>query len=339
MRLEIGDADFLKLDKRLFRAVAYMLLQTIGDMEEETPAAPSAPSVAQAATATATGANNAVASVAANTSMIPPAPTVLAPVSNLPPPPPPPPASSPVPPPPPPPPPVDLEGEDDDDSEEGGTVIQGNFPLTGSVPPPPPPPPPPVSGTAPANTAATNTTTGSTQAATGAAGATGVVSAEVDSAGMPYDARIHQKGKGKKKDGTWKLIKGIDQGVVQAVTAELAAKRATTQVPLPPNGNSVLMPPVPPPPPVSGVPAPPAGSSAPVPPPPVAAAGPVGASPYRAFLDKVTELTRQNKITPAKVSEICQRHGAPSLSALTTMQHLIGDIDASVDATVAGLMA
>jgi hypothetical protein len=235
----------------------------------------------------------------------------------------------------PPPPPLHLEGEDDDDNgEEGGNVLQGNFSLTGSIPPPPPPPPPALVTTA----AALPSLTGP-DLATGAAAVAGVVSAEYDSAGMQYDARIHQKGKGKKKDGTWKLIKGIDQAVVQAVTAELAAKRTTTQVPLPPNGNTVPVPPLPPVPAPPGVPAPPAATGAPVPVPPVPAVGAVGASPYRAFLDKVTELTRANKITAAKVSEICQRHGAPSLSALTSMQHLISDIDASIDATVLGLMA
>jgi hypothetical protein len=374
MRLELDDADFIRLNKPQFRAVALMLLHMIGDVkEEEEPAAttltvtgpqpgsinpPLAPSAVPSHDANGKE-NGAWVPSAAHGGMVhtpaplpppppPPVPTVTtatAPAIStatstsafaiVPPPPPPPPprdliSSGVIPPPPP------LEGEDDDenDGEEGGNVLQGNFPLTGSVPPPPPP-----SGTG-ANTAGVPLPPTSTPA-TGAAGASGVVSApEYDSAGMQYDARIHQKAKGKKKDGTWKLIKGVDSAVVQAVTAELAAKKAnTTQVPLPPNGNTVPVPPVPPPPPASNVPAPPAGTGASVPVPPPPPAGAVGASPYRAFLDKVTELTRANKITPAKVSEICQRHGAPSLSALTSMQHLISDIDASIDATVLGLMA
>lgn len=44
---------------------------------------------------------------------------------------------------------------------------------------------------------------------------------ELDSAGMPWDARIHQKLKSKKKDGTWKLQKGIADNIVAAVTQEI----------------------------------------------------------------------------------------------------------------------
>jgi hypothetical protein len=51
---------------------------------------------------------------------------------------------------------------------------------------------------------------------------TGVI--ERDSAGVPWDARIHQKTKGVKKDKTWKLIKGIDPALVTAVVQELSAK-------------------------------------------------------------------------------------------------------------------
>lgn len=40
---------------------------------------------------------------------------------------------------------------------------------------------------------------------------------------MPWDARIHQSGKGKKKDGTWKLKKGIDPTIVAQITQELHA--------------------------------------------------------------------------------------------------------------------
>jgi hypothetical protein len=90
-----------------------------------------------------------------------------------------------------------------------------------------------------------------------------------DSAGMPWDARIHQKAKGKKKDLTWKLIKGIDEATVIAVTSELAARKIATPAspsvapaafvpPLPPtagtvailgqNGNVVATGAVPPPP-------------------------------------------------------------------------------------------
>lgn len=52
--------------------------------------------------------------------------------------------------------------------------------------------------------------------------------AEYDSAGMPWDARIHQKAKGQKRDGTWKLIKGVSDYVVLVVTTELASRKIAT---------------------------------------------------------------------------------------------------------------
>lgn len=47
---------------------------------------------------------------------------------------------------------------------------------------------------------------------------------ERDAAGMPWDARIHQKGKSKKKDHTWKLQKGIDPAIVAGVMQDLQAR-------------------------------------------------------------------------------------------------------------------
>lgn len=131
-----------------------------------------------------------------------------------------------------------------------------------------------------------------------------VATLELDASGMPWDARIHQKAKGKKKgDGTWKLIKGVDPALVAAVTQELHAKMINTPpaevaapsfpggVPVPPvapgtapgaqlpaqlqqSANSAAVP-VPPPPADGGVSAPPPPVSVqqpgavPVPPAPV----------------------------------------------------------------------
>lgn len=47
---------------------------------------------------------------------------------------------------------------------------------------------------------------------------------EYDSAGIPWDARIHQKTKNKKKDGTYKLLKGVDSGLVSSVVVELQSQ-------------------------------------------------------------------------------------------------------------------
>jgi hypothetical protein len=51
------------------------------------------------------------------------------------------------------------------------------------------------------------------------------VDVELDSAGLPWDARIHGKAKGKlAKTQEWKKIRGIDKNLVAQVEAELRAK-------------------------------------------------------------------------------------------------------------------
>jgi len=68
------------------------------------------------------------------------------------------------------------------------------------------------------------------QGVTTAAGAGTVASVELDSAGIPWDARIHQdsKGRNEKGKGTWKVKKGLEQknpGLLEQVMAELTAKK------------------------------------------------------------------------------------------------------------------
>jgi len=163
-----------------------------------------------------------------------------------------------------------------------GTVANATPPSvqTVSVPPPPSNVVPLFNVPAPpANTAAGPIASAPPAPSAAAAGVpSGVASvasqpAEYDSAGMPWDARIHQKAKGKKKDLTWKLIKGIDEATVIAVTAELAARKIAT--PASPSVapaqapssslNPVFVADVPPPPPAVGA----------VPPPPATVAQPV----------------------------------------------------------------
>ena len=328
MFIQIDSDDLLRASEnkegpgaRIIRSAAYFLLASIGDIPEETDAVvptgtsatPFVPAAATAAAApVATGVAVAAPKNASNVSALP------------------------IPPAPPPPPPTDVSGsteDDDSDDETEGTN-------TGNVPTPPPPPPVTTAGA---------TTTPPTTATTAAA-APGVVSVEVDSAGMPWDERIHQKGKSKKKDNTWKLKKGIDMALVQSVTAELAARRAAAPAPTagslpvaPPaaGSNTVPVPPVPNVAPVVGVPAP-NGVAGVVPVPPAPAVGSVGASdsltPYRKLIDKITDLTKAGKLTPAKVNEICTSHGSPSLMQLKNFEALIPAVDKDIDAAALGLM-
>lgn len=299
------------------RSAAAFLLHIVGDLgkdDEETPApkAPTPPPPPPVLTVTApqTG-------VITNAAIIPPPPPV----------------------------PVGTNSDEGEDTEAPSNVVQGNFsqPSQGSVPPPPPVMTQTLVGTAENPTVSGTPVT--TIAAQPNAQTTNPALAGVDSAGMPYDARIHQKTGNKKKDGTWKLIKGIDPAVVAKVTAEISAAKAAAPasgtVLLPPTqtqqpGNTV---PVPPPPPVAApnnVPAPPA--TAPVPVPPVAAVGVVGGvNPFRELIDKITTATKENKITPQDVSRLCQHRGAPNLMQLNAMPELLPRVTADVDAVLAGL--
>lgn len=162
---------------------------------------------------------------------------------------------------------------------------------------------------------------------------------EFDSSGVPFDDRIHQKKRGQKTDGSWKLQKGIDPAVVQAVISELSAAgkmapagtvqpRATTAASSAASQS-----------PAAGVfgksPLPagatPADNPAP-PPPPSSDAMPTVT--FRALVAKCAAATKDGKMTPQEVQGLCQQHGAPTLMALNSMAHLIPDVNASLDATL-----
>lgn len=76
--------------------------------------------------------------------------------------------------------------------------------------------------------------------------ASGGQGVELDSAGIPWDARIHQTSRNKKKgDNTWMLKRGLDEAIAAAVIAELIAAKSAgpVLVSLPPAvANPVSMP-------------------------------------------------------------------------------------------------
>lgn len=59
--------------------------------------------------------------------------------------------------------------------------------------------------------------TPTTSGVTAAPAASGI---ELDSAGLPYDVRIHSAGKSKIANGTWKLKKSVDKALVDQVNAQ-----------------------------------------------------------------------------------------------------------------------
>lgn len=232
----------------------------------------------------------------------------------------------------------------DDVPEPPSNVV--NFPKppaaapTAEAPPPPPPlipsPPPPNSGTL-----AAAAVPPLAPVATAPVVVPSSQAPEFDSAGVPFDARIHQKKRSKKTDGSWKLQKGIDPAVVQSVISELSAsgKMRPLDAPNPPSAtppSSAATPgPVgvfgksPLPPGAEAPPPPPAANPAP-PPPPASDAMPTVT--FRTFVAKCAAATKEGKLTPQQIAGICQQHGAPTLMALNSMAHLIPDVNATLDA-------
>lgn len=318
------DTDHLHHEKEKYRNLAGFLLQSIGDFDKEETADPKE-NVPHTVMPPATA-----STVAPVVVSVPPPPAIVPVVTafNVP----------------PPPPVVPTDSNAELDYSAPGDYQPTNvlhFPV-------PPPPPPPIANTAAPIPPAPPVTAAAVVGTAAFAVPNSVLNLDdprsrVDMAGLPWDARIHQKTGNKKKDGTWKIIKGLDPTIVAAVTAELAASKGASApvdllagMPAPNTGAAVPVPPlsnVPSPP---GVPVPPATSSVPVP--PVATVGIVSPpNAFRELVDKLTVATKSAQITPAKVNEICQGAGAPNLMELNKMQHLIPEVNSRVDAFLAGL--
>lgn len=139
-----------------------------------------------------------------------------------------------------------------------------------------------------------------------------------DSAGVPFDARIHQALLNKKADGTWKIKKGIETkspGLVEQVMKELAP-----HIRVPGGAQTVLVAPVAP-----EAPALPATTiDAPDAPPML--------DPYRALVRKISEARVANRITAEEINQAVASTGAPSLQLLPKMEHLIPHVEAAIDA-------
>lgn len=254
-----------------------------------------------------------------------------------------------------------------------GTRVPSASDATGAPPPPPPPPPPPLPPgnvvpfpPPPPSAPLPSASTAAAQEASTASPTSAPASAltqDYDSAGVPFDPRIHQANGNKKKDGTFKIKKRIDPAFVSAVMKELAPRIRGVQTPLPvgasaapvslpqteapaydeaarTEGHVNTLPPPPPPPPSGALPPPP-----PPPPPPApeaqasaanagAKASPGGAppvDPYRALLQKIIDARRAEKITAEEVAQICASVGAPSVSLLNNMPELVPQVDFMID--------
>jgi hypothetical protein len=193
-----------------------------------------------------------------------------------------------------------------------------------------------------------------------------VVGVELDSRGLPWDARIHAGGKTKNADGSWRGKRGVAADTIAAVTAELKALMAipgpqsdtgtagappappapATLASAPPVPSNTPAPPasIPPPsaPPSSGgVASPPASSGGvaqPPPAPPPATSPPVmttDAGDFQGVMRKITAAQSAGKLTGADVLTIVADMGMASIRDLLTRPDLIPGFNDQVDSYIA----
>lgn len=170
-----------------------------------------------------------------------------------------------------------------------------------------PPPPPPTNG--PAATIHALATAG----------------VELDSDGFPWDHRIHSSTKSKLKDGTWKLLRGVDQGVVDSIRAEFRQNMSAAITVAPTVATpAAALPPAP-----AVDPAP--DQPAPAPAPAVQAAAPVaGTRPtnpgllFTSTLALYAELEKAGKIAAGSGDAWAREAGLTNMAGLITRPDLCG---------------
>ncbi len=159
-----------------------------------------------------------------------------------------------------------------------------------------------------------------------------IAPASHDSAGLPWDARIHASSRTTVANGTWRKKKNVPDETVAAVEAELRQAMAA------PAATSALSPPPPAPvdqpvePDVAQVPdAPAPPPAAPAPPP---AAGLSGPQLFAAFMGKVSAAQAAGKVTSADVASISSGLGLASTGMLMHRPDLIPTAEAQINALI-----
>ena len=161
---------------------------------------------------------------------------------------------------------------------------------------------------------------------------------EVDSAGMPWDGRIHSATRSRVADGTWRQKRGVEDDVLAQVTAELRQTMAIPASPVQQNfiattGHADAIPSVP------GqrfeaVPVPPSvGSAAPPAPPvsstPVESAGaaptasPSSGNQFPKLMQLITGKFTKGELTQASIQAAVAKAGLPSLPMLASRPDLV----------------
>lgn len=161
--------------------------------------------------------------------------------------------------------------------------------------------------------------------------------AEVDSKGMPWDARIHSSSKAKVADGSWKYRRGVSDEEVKRVEAEIAFpsyEYATTS-------NGPIASEVFPAPAATEVKA--GGTVSGIAPPP-----PLGSLPamsgtsepdlrkeFAQLMIRVAQAKGAGKITAEEVTAALADHAVPSLPMLSMKLDLVPSVAAAIDEIIA----
>jgi hypothetical protein len=162
---------------------------------------------------------------------------------------------------------------------------------------------------------------------------------ELDSTGLPWDARIHSGAKSKNKDGRWKAKKGVHESEVTRVEAELRSVMGANvaAAPAPIAEPAVPAPPAPPAPPAAEVPPPPQAVTPPPPPattpaPPAATDAP---TTFAALMGWIGPRMAAKKLTPDVVAATVASVGvmdANGVGQLTLLAHRPDAVPAVYDA-------
>jgi len=189
--------------------------------------------------------------------------------------------------------------------------------LTGIAPPPPVPQP-----VFPANTAVPQSPN----------------PAEVDSKGMPWDARIHSSSKAKVADGSWKYKRGVSEEEVKLVEAELhnptLEELFTKPIAATSNGpvaSEAFTAP-------GGIPSMQGagtGVTGIVLPPPSGASEPDLRKEFAQLMIRVAQAKGAGKITAEEVTAALAAHAVPSLPMLSTKLDLVPSVAAAIDEIIA----
>lgn len=148
--------------------------------------------------------------------------------------------------------------------------------------------------------------------------------AQFDKTGLPWDARIHSRGRSMNANGTWRSKRGVDDATVAAVVAEL---RAVPGVPAATLADDVataeagfVWPFTPP-------------GAVPPPPPPAPAATVVS---FPAFMKQyVPHIEPSGPITQAQLTAILVAHGVPNIALLSARTDLLPAVSAQLDTLIA----